>query len=55
MINSLKKAGMKIIFFTARGSETGKNWENLTKKQLFTLMEGLGQGIIGAMIQQYSF
>ena len=33
MINSLKKAGMKIIFFTARGSETGKNWENLTKKQ----------------------
>ena len=33
MINALKKAGMKIIFFTARGSETGINWENLTKKQ----------------------
>ena len=25
---------MKIIFFTARGSETGKNWENLTKNNL---------------------
>ena len=25
-INKLKKAGLKIIFFTARGSVTGKDW-----------------------------
>ena len=33
-INKLKKAGIRIILFTARGSMSGKNWEDLTKNQL---------------------
>ena len=33
LINDLKKSGMKIVFFTARGSETGINWEGITKDQ----------------------
>ena len=32
-INKLKKAGLKIIFFTARGSVTGKDWMQVTKDQ----------------------
>ena len=32
-INKLKKAGLKIIFFTARGSVTGKDWIQVTKDQ----------------------
>ena len=35
-INSLKKAGNKIIFYTARGSTTGELWEDLTLQQLNT-------------------
>ena len=33
LINKLKKKGIKIIFFTARGTETGVDWELITKKQ----------------------
>ena len=33
LINDLKKSGTKIVFFTARGSETGINWERITKDQ----------------------
>lgn len=33
LINNLKKAGMKIIFYTARGSVTGINWTEVTKDQ----------------------
>ena len=33
-INKLKKAGIKIVLFTARGSMSGKNWKILTKNQL---------------------
>ena len=33
LINDLKKSGMKIVFFTARGSETGINWKSITKDQ----------------------
>ena len=32
-INILKKAGLKIIFYTARGSVTEINWEKVTKDQ----------------------
>ena len=32
-INNLKKSGIKIIFFTARGTETGIDWEKTTRKQ----------------------
>ena len=35
-VNELYDDGNKIIIFTARGSLTGKNWEDLTKKQLST-------------------
>ena len=34
-INKLHKEGNEIILFTARGTTTGIDWENLTKKQLF--------------------
>ena len=33
-INQLYKQGHKIVYWTARGSATGINWESLTKKQL---------------------
>tara|TARA_B100000965_G_C19591860_1_gene758316 strand:+ start:2063 stop:2356 length:294 start_codon:yes stop_codon:yes gene_type:complete len=33
-INRLHKEGNKIILFTARGTGTGINWEDLTKTQL---------------------
>lgn len=33
-INSLYKQGHKIIYWTARGSKTGLDWEELTKQQL---------------------
>jgi len=33
-LNSLKKAGIKITLYTARGSNSGKNWKNLTVKQM---------------------
>ena len=33
-INKLYENGNKIIFFTARGSTTGEEWENLTIQQL---------------------
>ena len=33
-INKLYDEGNKIIFFTARGSATGIDWEDITKKQL---------------------
>ena len=32
-INKLKQSGLKIIFYTARGSETEINWEQITKDQ----------------------
>ena len=32
-INELKKAGLKIIFYTARGSLTGIDWKQVTKDQ----------------------
>jgi len=32
-INKLKHSGLKIIFYTARGTETGINWEHITKDQ----------------------
>ena len=34
IINQLYEEGNKIIFFTARGSATGIDWEDTTKKQL---------------------
>ena len=33
-INKLYNDGNKIIFYTARGSTTGKDWKNLTLQQL---------------------
>tara|TARA_Y100000590_G_C15444482_1_gene910182 strand:+ start:396 stop:692 length:297 start_codon:yes stop_codon:yes gene_type:complete len=33
-VNKLHDEGNEIIIFTARGSLTGKNWEELTKNQL---------------------
>jgi histidinol phosphatase-like enzyme len=33
-INALAMAGHTIIFWTARGSSSGKNWKKLTYKQL---------------------
>lgn len=33
-INGLYEMGHKIIFFTGRGSTTGIDWYNLTKRQL---------------------
>ena len=33
IINKLKNSGLKIIFYTARGTETGINWEQITKDQ----------------------
>ena len=33
-VNKLYDEGHEIIYMTARGSETGINWEDLTKKQL---------------------
>ncbi len=33
-LNQLYDAGNEIIIFTARGSKTGINWAELTKKQL---------------------
>jgi len=33
-INQLHESGNKIIFYTARGSTTNKDWTELTKKQL---------------------
>ena len=33
LINQLKTAGLKIIFYTARGSLTGINWKQVTKDQ----------------------
>lgn len=35
-INSLYDAGATIIYWTARGSASGKNWYGLTKTQLDT-------------------
>tara|TARA_X000001036_G_C20489934_1_gene729368 strand:+ start:431 stop:724 length:294 start_codon:yes stop_codon:yes gene_type:complete len=34
IVNKLHDNGHKIILFTARGSATGIDWEELTKKQL---------------------
>ena len=34
-INKLHKEGNEIILFTARGTTTGIDWNNFTKKQLF--------------------
>ena len=34
LINKLYNSGHRIILFTARGSVTGINWTNVTKKQL---------------------
>jgi hypothetical protein len=34
LVNELFNNGNEIILFTARGSETGKNWEKLTKSQM---------------------
>lgn len=34
IINSLYDAGHEIIFFTARGSETGIDWRQVTEEQL---------------------
>lgn len=33
-INRLYNEGNQIIYWTARGATTGKNWEDLTKSQL---------------------
>lgn len=33
-VNKLYNNGNRIIFFTARGSTTGKDWSELTKHQL---------------------
>lgn len=33
-VNELFDEGHKIIFFTARGYETGMNWRKITEKQL---------------------
>jgi hypothetical protein len=53
-INDLYEQGHEIIYMTARGAETGINWEDLTKKQLkewgckyksFGLKKGLFRGI----------
>ena len=33
-INKLKKTGIRIVLFTARGSMSGKNWKIFTKNQL---------------------
>ena len=33
-VNSMYEDGHKIVYWTARGSTTGKNWEDLTRKQL---------------------
>jgi hypothetical protein len=33
-INKLYDEGNTVIYWTARGSSSGKNWENLTKDQL---------------------
>ena len=35
-INKLHNEGNKIILFTARGTTTGVDWEDLTRKQLET-------------------
>tara|TARA_R110000868_G_scaffold18531_10_gene81362 strand:+ start:366 stop:671 length:306 start_codon:yes stop_codon:yes gene_type:complete len=32
-INKLYEAGNTIIYWTARGTKTGKNWKDLTEKQ----------------------
>ena len=34
MINKLASEGHEIIFFTARGSETGIDWREITRSQL---------------------
>lgn len=34
IINKLYDKGNEIILFTARGSKTGKNWEDVTRKQM---------------------
>ena len=33
ILNNLKECGLKIIYYTARGSATEKNWEQVTKDQ----------------------
>lgn len=33
-INELYKEGNEIIFFTARGTDTGLDWKDITEKQL---------------------
>jgi len=33
-VNSLYEEGHKIVYWTARGSLSGKDWEDLTRKQL---------------------
>ena len=33
-VNNLHKAGNKIVYWTARGTTTGKDWAELTEKQL---------------------
>ncbi len=35
-INKLFRDGNRIIYFTARGSTTGVNWEKLTESQLMS-------------------
>ena len=34
-VNALYEAGDQIILFTARGSQTGIDWSEITKKQLY--------------------
>lgn len=34
-INKLYDDGNEIIYWTARGTKTGINWENVTKKQFY--------------------
>lgn len=33
-VNYFYRNGNRIIYWTARGSETGKDWESLTRRQL---------------------
>lgn len=33
-VNALHRMGNKVVLFTARGSKSGKHWENFTKKQI---------------------
>jgi len=33
-INALYRAGERIVYYTGRGSKSGKDWKDLTEKQL---------------------